>query len=251
MKLKPVQVAGGIAAVIAVLSIGTFLYLTRDIAAPSASVQDAAQQLDTADTVATADAAANSAANSAATVYRISQDDSQVTYSLYELLNGADKTVIGTTNQVAGDVRLNLSNLSQTEVGAISINARTFATDESRRDNAVARFVLQSENAANEFITFQPTSISGLPESAAVGETLSFQIAGDLTIAGTTRSVTFDVTAALDSGNRLTRHAEATVQRSTFQLNIPDVPFVANVGEDVTLKLDFVAAAVTDGDSGA
>jgi hypothetical protein len=40
-------------------------------------------------------------------------------------------------------------------------------------------------------------------------------------------------------------HAEATVLRSDFNLTIPNVPFVASVGDDVTLKLDFIAAAVT------
>jgi hypothetical protein len=56
--------------------------------------------------------------------------------------------------------------------------------------------------------------------------------------------VTFDVSAILESDERLVGSAETTVLRSDFNLTIPDVPFVANVGEDVTLKLDFVANAV-------
>ncbi|MEO8611480.1 MAG: YceI family protein [Chloroflexota bacterium] len=178
------------------------------------------------------------------TVFRISQTDSQVEYNLYEQLNSNDKTVVGRTTEVAGDILLNLNDLSQSQIGDISINARTFATDDDRRDNSVARFILQSEADANEFITFKATSISGLSGSANVGDALTFQVTGDLTIAGVTQSVTFDVSATLTSENQLTGHAETIVQRSAFNLSIPSVLFVANVGNDVTLKLDFVANAV-------
>jgi hypothetical protein len=37
--------------------------------------------------------------------------------------------------------------------------------------------------------------------------------------------------------------ASATIERGDFNLAIPNVPFVANVGEDVTLAIDFVANA--------
>jgi polyisoprenoid-binding protein YceI len=217
-----------VAAALAVIGIASFLYLTRDVAAPSqpiaASVATLAPE-----------------AGGGAVVFRISQAESQAEYNIYELLNGADKTVIGVTNQVAGEIALNLNDLTQTEVGEIRINARTFATDNGRRDSAVARFVLKSEADANEFIVFQPTALTGLPSSAAIGETVSFQMTGDLTVAGVTQSVAFDVTATLESESRLTGQAETVIQRSAFNLTIPNVPSVANVGEDVTLKLVFVA----------
>jgi polyisoprenoid-binding protein YceI len=230
--MRGAQLAVGVVALVAVVSLAAFFYLTREIAAPSTDVQDSVVQLDLSD-------------DSSEVVYRIAQDESQVEYNIFEVLNGADKTVVGTTTQVAGDILLNLSDLSQSQIGEISINARTFATDEDRRDNAVARFILQSESDANEFITFQPTSISGLPASAGVGDTVEFQVTGDLTIARTTSEVTFNVSASLESEQRLVGHAETIVQRSDFNLTIPDVPFVANVGEEVTLKLDFVANAVS------
>jgi polyisoprenoid-binding protein YceI len=231
---RSIQIVIAVVAVVAVVSIGAFFYLTRDIAAPSEDVQENAQQLET------------TTESSTEVVFRISQEESQVEYNIYELLNGQDKTVIGTTSQIAGDILLNTSDLSQTQIGEISINARTFATDEQRRDNSVARFILQSESDANEFITFQPTSITGLPTSAEVGDTLEFQVTGDLTIAGVTNEVTFTVTATLETADRLVGHAETVVLRSAYNLTIPDVPFVANVGNEITLKLDFVANAVTN-----
>jgi polyisoprenoid-binding protein YceI len=79
-----------------------------------------------------------------------------------------------------------------------------------------------------------------------VGDTLTFTVTGDLTIAGTTQPVTFDVTAALETADTLAGSAETTVLRSDFNLSIPNVPFVANVGDEVTLKLNFTANAVTE-----
>jgi polyisoprenoid-binding protein YceI len=233
--LRNIRVIIAVVAVVAVVGVGAFLYMTRGIAAPSQDIQSSVTALEVSET-----------ASTDSTLFRISQDESQVEYNIYELLNGADKTVVGTTSEVAGDILVNLTDLSQSELGEISINARTFATDEDRRDNSVARFILQSESDANEFITFVPTSIDGLTGSASVGDTLTFTVTGDLTIAGTTQAVTFDVTAALEAADTLVGSAETTVLRSDFNLTIPSVPFVANVGDEVTLKLNFTANAVTE-----
>ncbi|GIL09416.1 MAG: hypothetical protein BroJett033_9270 [Chloroflexota bacterium] len=229
-----VKIIVGTLAAVAIISIGGFLYLTRDVAAPSQNVQSSVEQIEVTDET------------GSEVVYRISQNASAAQYVIEEVLNGVDTTVTGTTNEVAGDILINLSDLSQSRVGEISINARTFATDEDRRDNSVARFILRSEDDANEFITLQPTAISGLPESAEIGDTLSFQITGDLTIVGTTNSVTFDVTATLISESQLTGHAETTINYADFNLSIPNVPFVASVEDTVILSLDFVADAIVE-----
>lgn len=228
---RSLQLVFALIAGIAIVSVSTFLYLTRDIAAPSVDIQASVQSVET------------STDTTNEVVFAISQDESLAEYNIYELLNGEDKTVVGTTNQVAGEIALNLDDLSLSQIGEIRINARTFATDSDLRDNAVARFVLQSEMDENEFILFEPTQIDGLTGSVAVGDTVEFNIVGDLTVAGVTQSVTFDVTATLDSENQLSGYAEAVISRADFNLTIPEVPSVANVGDEVTLMLDFAAIA--------
>jgi polyisoprenoid-binding protein YceI len=231
---KGLRIAIAMAAAVAILSIGAFLYLTRSVAAPTIAIQDSVAEISSADV------------STNETVFRISQDDSAAEYNIFEVLNGNDKTVVGSTSQVAGDILINLSDPTQSQVGDISINARTFATDDTRRDNSVARFILQSEDDANQFITFKTTRISGLTATPiAVGDSVEFTVTGDLTIAGTTKSATFTITATLESADKLVGHAETTVLRSDYGLTIPNVPFVANVGDDVTLKLNFVAAQVS------
>src|SRR5437763_400666 len=126
--VRGVRMAIAAAAVVAIFSIDAFLYLTRGVDAPSIAIQDSVAERSSADR------------GAERVVYRISPDDSQVEYNIAEVLNGADKTVVGTTTRVAGDILIDLSDPTQSQIGDISIDARTFATDDSRRDNSVARF---------------------------------------------------------------------------------------------------------------
>ena len=88
-----------------------------------------------------------------------------------------------------------------------------------------------------------PTSITDLNGAAQSGQSFTFQMSGDLTIRNVTQTVTFDVTAQGISASQITGTATATVNRSDFSLDIPSVPNVANVGDEVTLQIDFVANA--------
>jgi hypothetical protein len=52
------------------------------------------------------------------------------------------------------------------------------------------------------------------------------------------------VVATLASVDRLEGSASASVSRGDYGLQIPSLPHVANVDEDVKLYIDFVAVAV-------
>lgn len=176
-----------------------------------------------------------------AAVFTIDQAASQVRFQLDEDLRGVRTTVIGTTDQVAGQLSLNLADLSQTQVGIIQINARALATDNNFRNRAIQNEIL--DTGAFEFITFTPTGIEGLPASAAVGQTVSFTLVGDLTIRDVTLPATFAVEATAVSETQITGTATAVVKCADFGLDIPSVPNVANVEEEVELYIDFTANA--------
>lgn len=177
------------------------------------------------------------------TIYAISQDNSEVTFTMSEILRGAPTTVIGATSQVAGEIAVDLNDLSTAQVGAIQINARTLETDEDRRNQAIRNRILFTDNY--EFITFTPTEIIGLSGSAVPGQPVSFQITGDLTIRDMTQPITFEVTAQVDENGHLIGSAVTTINRADFDLSIPSVPFVAEVSEEVELALNFTAPAVS------
>jgi polyisoprenoid-binding protein YceI len=177
-------------------------------------------------------------------VFQINQADSKAQFTIYEELMGEPNNVVGTTNQVAGQIGLNFNELSTVKVGVIQVDARGLTTDSNMRNRMIQNRILNT--GSFEFVTFTPTKISGLSGSATIGQSIQFQITGDLTIQDITKPVTFDVTAQAVSNSQISGKATATIQRSDFNLQIPSVPRVANVGEQVTLEIDFVANAVND-----
>jgi polyisoprenoid-binding protein YceI len=174
-------------------------------------------------------------------IYRIEPASSQVRFELDEDLRGNRITVVGVTNQVAGEFAANPGDLSTVQVGTLQINARTLLTDNDFRNRAIQNEIL--DTGPYEFINFVPTAVTGLPTSAGVGDTVTFNIAGDLTIRDITRPVTFTVTASMVDDTQITGTASAVVNRADFELNIPSVPNVANVEEEVELYIEFTANA--------
>lgn len=174
-------------------------------------------------------------------VFVIDQAESTAQFTIYEELLGQPKYVVGTTDQVAGEIEVDFGDLNSAQVGAIQVNARTLVTDNDRRNQAIRNRILNTDSF--ELITFTPREITGLTGSASPGHTFEFQISGDLTIRDITQPVVFDVTVEVVSENQLLGSATATIQRGDYELVIPNVPSVANVGEDVTLEIHFVANA--------
>ena len=172
-------------------------------------------------------------------IYTIVAGDSRVRFELDEDLRGQRTMVVGTSDQVTGEIGFNLSDLSTAEVGVIQINARTISTDNNFRNRAIQNEIL--DTGAFEFITFTPTGVNGLPASIAAGEEVAFTIDGELTIRDVTQPVTFNVVATPVSAEELVGTAGTTVSREAFGLRIPEVPSVANVEDEVDLYIDFVA----------
>lgn len=167
-------------------------------------------------------------------------DEAAATFTLTEELRGQPATVVGTSDIVVGQIELDRSDLSETRIGTILVNARAFATDSSLRDRAVRGPILDTD--VFEFIEFVPTAIEGLSGPAQVGEELSFAVIGDLTVRDVTNEVAFDVTATLVDDSTLEGTATTLVSREAFGLTIPSVPTVANVSDEVTLELSFTAS---------
>lgn len=165
-------------------------------------------------------------------------------FGIDEELRGEPKRVVGETDQVAGQMQVDLDDLSSAQFPAIVINARTFRTDAERRDRAIREpIILNSASDEQEFISLEIISAEGLSGSVSPGDTVEFTVTGDLLIRDTTNPVTFDVTVTLVDEGRIEGSATATVLRSDFTIGIPAVPRVANVGDQVTVSLDFVAVA--------
>lgn len=188
--------------------------------------------------------APDAAETTGSVTFAIVSAESQARFTLDEELRSVPTTVIGATDQVAGQIGIDFANPANSQLGVIQVNARTLETDNNFRNRAIQNEILQT--GSFEFITFTPTGISGLPATIAVGDTVTFQVTGDLTIRDITKSVTFEVTVTVAAADRLEGLASVTVLRSDYGLQIPSVPSVANVTDEVLLELEFVAAPASN-----
>jgi polyisoprenoid-binding protein YceI len=252
---KLVLVGVGAIAVVAIVGIVIFGILLRKPEAASGALSAVPIVVATSGVAATpgvtaqAQAAAGSqsataapAAGSDTLIFQIVPDQSEARFQIPEVLRGQPNTVVGKTNQIAGQIAISPKDLSATQLGKIQVNARTLATDEDRRNRAIQNFILNTNSY--ELITFEPTSITGLSGAAALGQSYNFEVTGNLTIRDVTQPVVFKATAQAESADRLVGNASTVIKRADYNLTIPNVPFVANVGEDVTLELDFVTTPV-------
>jgi polyisoprenoid-binding protein YceI len=212
-------------------------------ATPAPATEEQATEEQATEEQATEEQPAPTAAPADVRTFVIDAAQSEARFVVNEVLLGMPTEVKGATSQLTGTIDIDLGAPANTTVSPIVINARDLKTDRNLRDRAIRRFILQSADDKYQFITFTPTSISGLPAQAQPGDRFTFEVTGDLQIRDKVAPATFSVTLTADSETQITGLAQATVQRATFDLQIPSAPGVADVTEDVRLELAFVARA--------
>lgn len=173
--------------------------------------------------------------------YIFDQAQTEASFTLSEELFGQPTIVKGVTNKVEGSITANYANPAQSALSQIVIEAADFKTDDSRRNGAIRRFILQTDQHPK--IVFEPSTMEGMPAQIKLGEQVAFKVSGNLTIRNITRPVVFDVelNVPADPNQPMTGTATTVVKYRDFELSIPSVPGVANVSEEVTLALSFVA----------
>lgn len=216
-----------------VLGGGAFMYLTRPVTIDPVATDTAS---------ATAPTSVASASPTTAETYNIVSAKSSAEFTIDEVLRGSPFTVHGTSSAVSGTASLSESaGKTVLTLGTISIDARTFKTDSTQRDGAIARLILKSTEPGNEMIPFVASGPVTLPESPRDGSTYPFSVTGTLTISGKSHTETF-IGTITKSGSTLTTKVTAPVKRSSYGLVIPNIPFVANVPDTFTLSAVIVAS---------
>jgi len=175
--------------------------------------------------------------------FQIDSEKSEARFIIEEELFGIPKSVIGRTKEISGAVTIDLADRQEPRLAPIWVDARDLKTDDSFRNRALRRQILLSTQDEYQFIVFEPTALADLPAAAgvSVGEPFSFRISGNLIITGISNPITFTMIATPTSQTELSVFGQTTVLRSDYNLNIPSVPGVANVSDEVQLAVDFVA----------
>ena len=199
-------VVGGVAALVVVGAVGgplVYAALQED-AAPATTVQ--AQDSD-APLVETTDGTWTVSSGSSAG------------YRVDEVLNGADVTVAGTTDQVTGTVVVSGGDLASAEV---DVDVASIATDSDRRDSYFRDDVME----VGEFPTasFVVDRAVDLPE--LTGTPVTVPVAGMLALHGVTQDVTVDL-SVVRTADGVEASGSIPVTFSDYDVTAPDLGFVS------------------------
>jgi len=199
-------VVGGVAALVVVGAVGgplVYAALQED-AAPATTVQ--AQDSD-APLVETTDGTWTVSSGSSAG------------YRVDEVLNGADVTVAGTTDQVTGTVTVEGDSVT---AATIDVDVASIATDSGNRDGYFRDDAMEASTYPTAtFVLTQPID-AGVP---ADGDVETVEATGDLTMHGVTQSVTVSLQAAL-SGDGVQISGSVPVTFSDYGVEAPSFGFV-------------------------
>ena len=216
--------------IVGAVGLGIFLYVTRPVDQSPVAIPGDTQATTTAP----------GATTESEKQLAVDNTQSKATFTLKEDLNGKRTTVIGETNAITGTVTINSATPATLSIGKVAIDARTFKTDNERRNGAIARMILESEKPEYTYITFDTTAVEGLPAMLEDGAHFPLIITGNLTIKKTTQPVTFTGTGNHTNGV-LTANVSSVIKYKEFEVSVPQLPFLANVEEEVLAELSIVA----------
>jgi polyisoprenoid-binding protein YceI len=116
--------------------------------------------------------------------------ESTLGYRVKEVLGGVDTEGVGRTSQVEGEIVLEGTTLTSAR---FTVDVASITSDSSRRDSQFTGRIMDA--AAYPEATFELTNPVDLERIPAAGERITVEVTGDLTLRGTTKSVTFPLTA--------------------------------------------------------
>ncbi len=162
-------------------------------------------------------------------------------YSVYENLifqNKPNNDAIGTTHSLQGSFRIRTGASPLVTAMNIKVDLRTLQSDAQRRDNFIQQNTLQTDTYP--YATFISVSTQGLPASYSDGQTVHFQLTGNLTMHGKTNKEVFDVQGKV-VGNTITGTATSTIFMTDFGIQPPNLANIAIAQNKVVITLAFTA----------
>jgi len=140
-------------------------------------------------------------------------------YRVDEVLNGADVTVAGTTDQVTGSLVVAGGDLTSAEV---DVDVASIATDSDRRDSYFRDSVM--EVGTHPTATFAVDQAVDLPE--LTGTPVTVPVAGSLTVHGVTQQVTVDL-SVVRTADGVQASGSIPVTFADYGVVPPDLGFVS------------------------
>jgi len=173
--------------------------------------------------------------------FQIVPAQTTASYSVYEDLifqNKPNNDAIGTTHSVQGSFKIRTGASPVVAAMNITVDLSTLQSNAQRRDNYIKQNSLQTDTYPNA--TFVSVSTQGLPSSYSDGQTVHFQLTGNLTMHGKTNKEVFDVQGKV-VGNSITGTATSTIYMTDFGIEPPNLANIAIAQNKVVITLTFTA----------
>ena len=139
-------------------------------------------------------------------------------YRVHEVLNGADVTVAGTTDQVTGSVVITGGDLADAD---LTVDVASIATDSGQRDSYFRGNVMDVD--AHPTATFAVTQPADLPE--LTGTPVTVPVTGELTLKGVTQQVQTEI-SVVRTGAGVDVSGSVPVSFGDYGIDAPNLGFV-------------------------
>ena len=156
-------------------------------------------------------------------------------YRVEEILFGQNVTAVGRTNAVTGSLTFDATSLT---AATFEVDMATIVSDDSRRDRQFAGRIM--DVATYPTATFVLGAPITLPDGALAGTPVTIDATGDLTLRGTTKTITIPLTAALTPAGIEVR-GEYEVVFADWQIPDPSLPGISTEDRGI---LEFALIAV-------
>jgi polyisoprenoid-binding protein YceI len=171
-------------------------------------------------------------------------DGSRVRFRVREQLAGISfpNDAVGVTDAVKGTLVLRADGTVDSTQSKLTLDLRTFKTDQDMRDGFIQRRTLETEKFP--FAEFVPRRAQGLPYPfpSTPPAQAGFELVGDMTMHGVTSELTWRVVATFAEG-KAAGLATTSFPFSTFGLTKPSLARVISVDDTINLEVEFRAIA--------
>jgi len=125
----------------------------------------------------------------------VATSQSTLGYRVKEVLGGVDTEGVGRTSAVDGSITIDGTVVVE---GGFSVEVGSIKSDSSRRDGQFTGRIMDAATFPTaSFVITQPIDFGTIPTD---GQQIKVEATGDLTLRGTTKTVTFPLTAEYSNG---------------------------------------------------
>jgi polyisoprenoid-binding protein YceI len=143
---------------------------------------------------------------------------------------------IDTTPAVTGTIALNADGTVNSSVSELTIDLRMLKSDQDMRDGYLQKRTLETDKFPTA--VFVPKTLTGIPTPFPNSGQAGFQLAGDLTVHGTTAPVTWQGIVTLNKDGASGRGA-TNFTFATFGLTKPTLARLLSVDDKINLDIVF------------